>query len=81
MKENTKAKWIVGIAGVALSAFVIGQLDESEQTQTNTLAVEINDNMSNREKELVKLDWSEFSIQATNEGNAQNDRTSRRSKG
>ena len=80
MKENTKAKWIVGITGAAFSAFILGQLTENESTVKDPLAVEINDSMSNREKELVKLDWSDFSVQVMNdERNSRNDRSSRRS--
>ena len=70
MKANTKAKWIVGITGTAFSAFIISQLDQPVSTDTetnaNTLAAEITDSMSDREKELVQLDWSDFSIQANN---------------
>jgi hypothetical protein len=85
MKANTKAKWIVGITGTAFSAFIISQLDQSLSTETepNTvmLATEITESMSSREKELIQLDWSDFSIQANNgEANVANDRTSRRSR-
>ncbi|KIL76058.1 hypothetical protein [Bacillus badius] len=82
MKKNAKAKWIVGMSGIAFSAFILGQLDDfqAEGHDTNTLAVEANDTMSQREKELLKLDWSSFSVQAANEGNGESDRMSRKSK-
>lgn len=87
MKPNNKAKWIVGITGAAFSAFVIGQLNSQPDTlaQPNSnsnsayAAVEINDSMSKREKELVKLDWNNFTVQVNdNQGVDQSDRTSRR---
>ncbi|WP_342468425.1 hypothetical protein [Ureibacillus sp. FSL K6-3587] len=68
MKANNKAKWIVGITGVAFSAFVLGQINgtpvHSSATNPNdaALEIEINDSMSEREKELVKLDWSNFTL-------------------
>ena len=68
MKANNKAKWMVGITGAAFSAFVIGQLNtnpnpEVQQIPTTAMAVEISDSMSEREKKLVGLDWSDFSPQ------------------
>ena len=45
------------------------------------LATEITDSMSKREKELVQLDWSGFSVQENNgEERTVNDRTSRRTR-
>lgn len=84
MKANNKAKWIVGITGTAFTAFIISQLDQSISTDTatnaNTLEIEITDSMSEREKELVLLDWNDFTVQENNnEVKFSNDRTSRRS--
>ncbi|WP_010677690.1 hypothetical protein [Bacillus timonensis] len=82
MKANIKAKWIVGITGAAFSAFVIGQINDSYPDTKNStaMAVEINDSMSEREKELIQLDWSDFSIQVNdNQGVVERDRTTRRS--
>ncbi|WP_147535750.1 hypothetical protein [Bacillus marasmi] len=83
MKVNNKAKWIVGITGAAFSAFVIGQLNDNPnpvaQTSSTVTSVEINDSMSKREKELVKLDWNNFSIQENDyQGGNERDRTTRR---
>lgn len=78
MKSSNKAKWIVGISGIAFSAFVIGQLETT--SDSNSASVEINETMTEREKELLQLDWSDFSIQGQSEGVADSDRTSRRSK-
>lgn len=86
MQGNKKAKWIVGITGAAFSAFMLSQLDNSNnenqgQTNEQVSGVEINDTMSEREKELVMLDWSDFSVQESNvqNNNTINDRTTRRS--
>lgn len=80
MKTNKKAKWMVGLSGAAFSAFVLGQLDHTEHTTDLAInAVEINDSMSVREKELVQLDWSDFSL-SVNDGQRidESDRTTRR---
>jgi len=85
VRPNTKAKWIVGLTGTAFSAFIISQLDQPLSTDTETnanlLTAEITDSMSDREKELVQLDWSDFSMQTNKNGeNSINDRTSRRTR-
>ncbi|MED3662861.1 hypothetical protein NST62_11620 [Ureibacillus sp. FSL K6-8385] len=67
MKPGKKAKWIVGIAGTAFTAFVLGQLDDTPVYSSNTnnigMVTEVNDSMSEREKELVQLDWSNFTLE------------------
>ncbi len=83
MKANNKAKWIVGIAGAAFSAFVIGQINHdpnpADKTDTTLTVTDINDSMSEREKELVKLDWSNFSPQVNDsQRKDESDRTTRR---
>mgnify|MGYP000877804152 CR=1 FL=1 len=87
MKANNKAKWVVGITGAAFSAFVIGQLNtepnEVDTTSATAVAIEINDSMSEREKELVQLDWSDYTPQVTSQVNTNqrtdtSDRTTRR---
>lgn len=80
MKIRTKAKWIVGLSGVAVSAFVIGQLDGAtpESSSSDNTGTEITSTMSERERELVQLDWSNFTVQVANEGNERSDRTTRR---
>lgn len=85
MKVGTKAKWIVGITGAAFSAFVLGQLDDTPVQKNNTYAdtigliTEVNDSMSEREKELVQLDWSNFTLQQNHYyGDDDFDRTTRR---
>ena len=45
----------------------------------NAMEIEINDTMSDREKELAALDWSDFSIEVnTEQGVTQNDAVTRR---
>ncbi|WP_075980058.1 hypothetical protein [Bacillus massilinigeriensis] len=81
MKPKAKAKWIIGVTGTAFSAFVLGQLNDTPTAANSedSLKIEITDSMSEREKELAKLDWSNFAIQQSNpEGNFENDRTTRR---
>ncbi|WP_342431512.1 hypothetical protein [Neobacillus sp. FSL H8-0543] len=83
MKVNNKAKWIVGISGAAFSAFVIGQLNNNpnptDKMNTTLTAADISDSMSKREKELVQLDWSDFSFQANDyQREDESDRITRR---
>lgn len=80
MKNNNKAKWIIGITGTAFSAFVLGQInDVPTNTTGDTPTMELTDSMSKEEKKLAKLDWNNFTIeQNIPEGNYSNDRTTRR---
>lgn len=87
MKISTKSKWVVGIASTAFSAFVLSQIGGNDPNAgtNNTDSLKINSevyaSMNDKEKELVQLDWSNFSIndvsQATGAG--QSDRSTRRS--
>lgn len=89
MAKSKKGKWIIGLTGTALSAFVIsqvgaGQMNNNQNTTTAT-AVQ---SMSKQEKKLAQLDWSNYSINGAtvtrgNEasvsgGNEQSDRQTRR---
>lgn len=81
MKPGKKAKWIIGIAGTVFSAFVLGQLtdtptDHSGHKANIGMVTEVNDSMSEREKELVQLDWSNFRL---NQGADRYDFNTRRS--
>lgn len=80
MKASTKAKWIVGITSTAFSAFIISNLDQPvTNPNSNIFATEITDSMSAEEKELIQLDWTDFSLQEINgKERATYDRTSRR---
>ncbi|WP_041580330.1 hypothetical protein [Bacillus sp. 1NLA3E] len=87
MKKTTKSKWIVGLAGTAFSAFVLGQIgsgDANNGTKNgNAFNVEskVYASMNDKEKELVKLDWSDFTISDGTQGTGavQSDRQSSRS--
>jgi hypothetical protein len=63
MKPDKKAKWIIGAAGVAFSAFVLSQMDhvpaKTDPIQPGLVA---DDTMTEREKELLSLDWSNFEL-------------------
>jgi hypothetical protein len=82
MAKSTKSKWIIGLSGTALSAFVIGQIGGNPVTpSTNPVGTVTTESMSNEEKKVVQLDWSNFEINgaAVNQGAVQNDRQTRRS--
>ena len=75
MKPNKKAKWIVGITGTALSAFILSQLDANPASTNqadqpvvsqNEAAVE-NSNGGSDEQELANKDWSNFTVESNSE--------------
>lgn len=66
MAKSNKSKWIIGLSGAALSAFVIAQVgDAGSQTNASTPEKVSTASMSKQEKELVQLDWSNYSINGT----------------
>ena len=76
MKPNKKAKWIVGITGTALSAFILSQLDANPASNNqvnqpvvsqNKVAVENTNGVSDREQELANKDWSNFTVESNSE--------------
>jgi hypothetical protein len=87
MKKSTKSKWIVGLAGTAFSAFVLSQIgvNNANQQDVNKDSLKIDPKvyatMDDREKELVQLDWSNFTISepTMEQGAMQSDRKTRRS--
>lgn len=89
MKISTKSKWVVGIAGTAFTAFVLSQVggggNETKVESFNTNSLQIDSKvyaaMDDQEKELVQLDWSDFTINEVNTGMGagQSDRNTRRS--
>lgn len=73
MKPNKKAKWIVGITGTALSAFILSQLDANPTSSNqvnqqvsfqNEAPAENKAKVSNREQELANKDWGNFSVES-----------------
>jgi hypothetical protein len=67
MAKSNKSKWVIGFTGAALSAFVLTQVNGSGgQNQGVTAQEKISTaGMSKQEKELVQLDWSNYSINGT----------------
>lgn len=82
MKKSNQSKWVLGITGTALSAFVISQISVNQTSQglPNSETI-IFKSMSNEEKEFAQLDWSNFSINGAvvSESVMQSDRNTRRS--
>lgn len=85
MNGKTKAKWVVGVTGTIFSAFVLTQFaaggsdTNGSQDQLDTVQAA---NMSEEEKKLAQLDWSNYTTSAFNysESNQmQSDRQTRRS--
>lgn len=56
MKQSKKLKWVVGISGVALSTFVLGQFNASSKEEQ----FPANEQISVEEQELLALDWNNF---------------------
>ncbi|WML60271.1 hypothetical protein [Neobacillus sp. PS2-9] len=82
MNKSNQSKWVLGITGTALSAFVISQISVNQPSQglPNSETI-IYKSMSNEEKEFAQLDWSNFSINGAvvSESVMQSDRNTRRS--
>ena len=83
MNGKKKAKWIIGVTGTAFSAFVLSQFAMGDTNTTETqVQEEITENMSEEEKELVQLDWTNFStssITYSESSNQTSDRQTQRS--
>lgn len=67
MAKSNKSKWVIGLTGAALSAFVLTQVNGSGgKDQGVTVQEKISTaGMSHKEKELVQLDWTNYSINGT----------------
>lgn len=81
LKDQKKAKWILGGSGIVLSALMLTQFSNAEEENNQPLLVQQEENMSDREKELVNLDWTNFEIVANTpqQTTIQSDRKTRRS--
>ena len=83
MAKSNKSKWLIGVTGTALSAFVISQVGANQQDQSlPTEQTIITKSMSKEEKDFVQLDWSNYSIfgdDVVTEGVVQSDRQTSRS--
>ncbi len=62
MAKSNKSKWIIGLSGAALSAFVIAQVGGGQNQGTTAKAPASAASVSKQEQELVQLDWSNYSI-------------------
>lgn len=65
MAKSNKSKWVIGLTGTALSAFVISQIGTGQANGGNTakeLKTNITKSMSTEEKEFVQLDWTSYEI-------------------
>jgi len=65
MKDPKKAKWVLGASGILLSAALLTQINSSTQAETsrsNNIQNLDQENMTEREQELVQLDWTNFEI-------------------
>lgn len=66
MKDQKKAKWILGTSGVLFTAVLLTQFNDVKESESmtiqQTLSKEETANMTGHEKELVQLDWTNFEI-------------------
>jgi len=65
MKDPKKAKWVLGASGILLSAALLTQINSTTQAETsrsNNIQNLDQENMTEREQELVQLDWTNFEI-------------------
>lgn len=81
LKDQKKAKWILGGSGIVLSALLLTQFSNAEEANNQTLVTQQEENISEREKELIGLDWTNFEIVTTNSQQTpiKSDRKTRRS--
>lgn len=82
MAKSNKSKWILGLTGTALSAFVIGQIGGNQLNKSEMTAQTISTkSMNAEEKKLLKLDWSNYSINGftLTKGVGSSDRQTKRS--
>lgn len=72
MKPNKKAKWIVGITGTTLSAFILSQLDTSaaannSKNQPVAYQTEAATNNTNAVSTKENKDWNNFTVDSNTE--------------
>lgn len=81
MAKSKKSKWIIGLTGTALSAFVIGQIGGNEPNNSGAADIINTKALSAEEKEMVQLDWSNYTINGVTvtERVGQSDRQTKRS--
>lgn len=81
MASSKKSKWLIGLTGTALSAFVIGQAGAIQPiNETQTMISNPTKSMSKQEQEYVQLDWTSFGVIGTGVTGVENsDRQTKRS--
>jgi hypothetical protein len=63
MASSKKSKWLVGLTGTALTAFVIGQVGATQPTEEEQSMISVPiKSMSKQEQEYAKLDWSNYDV-------------------
>jgi len=80
MKDPKKAKWVLGASGILLSAALLTQINSTTQAETsrsNNIQNLDQENMTEREQELVQLDWTNFEI--TSQAAVKSERKTKRS--
>lgn len=84
MNDQKKAKWILGTSGVVLSSILLTQFNDDVKSDSTlnelNLINEPSANMSEREKELVQLDWTNFEIIGVNQQQQESMQIDRRTK-
>lgn len=79
MKDPKKAKWVLGTSGILLSGALLTQINSPTQAETSRSNYVQNldqENMTEREKDLVQLDWTNFEI--TRQGAVKSERKTKR---
>jgi len=79
MKDPKKARWVLGASGILLSAALLTQINSPTQAETsrsNNIQNLDQENMTEREQELVQLDWTNFEI--TSQATVKSERKTKR---
>lgn len=83
MKDPKKAKWILGVSGVMISAVLLTQMNNATQAEITSsndfqITAKQEENMTKEEKELVQLDWTNFDMEVVNRVSVKSDRKTKR---
>lgn len=83
MKDPKKARWLLGTSGVMLSAVLLTQMNSATQAETPStdefqITAEQAEEMSEKEKELTQLDWTNFETKVVSQNTIKSDRKTKR---
>lgn len=80
MANSKKSKWLIGLTGTALSAFVIGQVGGNQNdVKTQSMISAPIESMSKQEQEYAQLDWANYDVNGVKVTGVENrDRQTRR---